>query len=165
MLSAWAQIIIFVAAALVANIIIYLFNYYKYNNPYYIKSPLLPPGVIIGIIWLVIFGFFGYAHYLVYKETEKWTVANIAIIVVAVFCLFYLMIVYYRPEYTKFFNCLSLIFAFTLGILVFNESENAFWWIIPFIAWSAYVNLADSLIIHRYESNKKLELCSGEERS
>lgn len=165
MLSAWVQIIIFVAVALVANIIIYLFNYYKYNNPYYIKSPLLPPGFIIGIIWLVIFGFFGYAHYLVYKETEKWTVANIAIIVVAVFCLFYLMIVYYRPEYTKFFNCLSLIFAFTLGILVFNESENAFWWIIPFIAWSAYVNLADSLIVHRYKANKKLELCPAEERS
>jgi len=159
MLSAWIQILIFVIAALVVNIFIYAFGYYKNHNPFYYRSPMLPPGFIIGIIWLVLFGFFGYAHYLVYKKTETFTVANIAIIVVAAFCLFYILIVYYRPEYTKFLNCLSLILAFTLGILVFNESEDAFWWLIPFIAWSAYVNLTDSLVVHRYKVNMKSDEC------
>jgi tryptophan-rich sensory protein len=159
MWSAWIQILIFVVAALVTNGLIYFFGYYKNKNPFYYRSPMLPPGFIIGIIWLIIFGFFGYAHYLVYKKTETFTVANIAIIVVAVFCLFYLLAVYYRPEYTKFLNCASLIVAFTLGILVFNESEEAFYWLIPFIAWSAYVNLADSLIVHRYSVNTKSDEC------
>lgn len=165
MLPAWAQILLFIAVALVANAFIYFMRYYSWNNPYYVKSPLLPPGFIIGIIWVVLFGFFGYSHYLVFKETGTWTVANIAIILVAVFCLFYLTIVYYRPEYTKFLNCASLILAFTLSILVFNESEAAFWWLIPFVAWSAYVNLADSLILHRYSPNKQLELCPEVKRS
>jgi tryptophan-rich sensory protein len=146
MLSAWVQILIFVAAAVIVNGIIYLIGW---KNMYRgCRGKLIPPGWIIAIIWTVLFGFFGYAHYLVFKKNnQRWTVANIAIIVVAVFCLSYTWIIYMFPAFTKFMNVLSLIVAFVLGILVFNENEEAFWWLLPFIAWSAYVNLAESLIL------------------
>lgn len=142
MLDAWIQILIFVAAALVANLLLFI---YGWRGGYsYTKSPLLPPGWMIGLIWMVLFGFFGYAHYLVYKKSG-FCVASIAIIVVALFCLLYTLIIYYKPEYMKLLNMLSLILAFTLGIIVFAENEDAFWWLIPLIVWSSYVNLSDSV--------------------
>lgn len=143
MLAAWIQILIFVVVALVANLFILIFGWGGGVKSY--KSPLLPPGWLIGIVWVVLFGFFGYAHYLLYKESG-FSVASIAIIVVAVFCLVYTLVAYRKPQYMRLMNMFSLILAFTLGILVFAENEDAFWWILPLIVWTSYINLIDCVI-------------------
>jgi tryptophan-rich sensory protein len=144
MWSDWTQIIIFALVAIIFNII---GSDYGKSNPYYKRSPGLPSGWFIGIVWVVIFGLLGYAHFLVYKEEETFTIASIAIILTALFCVSYTFIVRYRPEYIHFLNVISLIIAFTLGLLVLRESETAFWYVLPLIVWVAYVNMLDSLVI------------------
>jgi tryptophan-rich sensory protein len=151
MWSAWVQIVIFVVVALLANALWYFVGVYKSSKGVWCKGSLIPPGYIIGIVWTVIFGALGYAHYLTYREGNDgeggFTVASIAILVVALFCLLYGVAVYYLPEYIKLLNVTSLVLAFTLGILVINESEAAFWYVLPLIVWSAYVNMAESLVV------------------
>ena len=60
------SILIPVITAIIMNGIIYMFGINKQDNKSII-NPLLPPGYIIGSIWIIIFGLLGYVHYLLYK--------------------------------------------------------------------------------------------------
>lgn len=154
MWAAWIQVLIFVLAAVLVNGLLYFVGWrFKMarNMIGWCRSSLIPPGYFIAVVWVVLFGLLGYAHYLTYKEGDSgnggFTTASIVILVVAAFCLLYTWAVYKFPMYSKFFNVVSLIMAFTLGILVLQESEEAFWFVLPLIVWSAYINIADSLVL------------------
>jgi benzodiazapine receptor len=143
-------VIIYVGVCIISNIVLWkgfsTSNSFKHN-------PLLPPGWMIGVIWTIIFGFFGYAQYLVMKEMGKWSIGSIAIIVAAVFCLLYPILIYIGArgdslkyeKYARLINLLALIVGFTLAILVIRESEEAFLFLLPLLVWVSYVNFADSI--------------------
>ena len=146
-------VIIYVGICLISNLL--LWRSFSHNNSFKYNS-LLPPGWMIGLIWTIIFGFLGYAQYLVMKDNNKWTLGSIAIIVVAVFCLLYPVLIYLGArgdpdkyeKYARLINLLALILAFVLGLLVIRESEGAFLFLLPLIVWASYVNLADSIYMN-----------------
>ena len=161
--SAWSQILLFVGICLIVNIVSWYFRMWNTKGMEYSKyghNKLLPPGFLIGLIWPVIFGFFGYAHYLTYSANKSkehpngnHSVASVSIIVYAVYCLLYPFLVNnYAPGFehrARILNFFALIFAFIVGILVLQKSQTAFYYIIPVIVWTGYVNLADYIYINQ----------------
>lgn len=143
-LDAWIQIAIFVGAAILVNIFIYVFGYVKTTMYAKIKSnKWFPPGIIVGLIWIIIFGFLGYSHYLVWKEVGGVSVASVAIIVFAVYALFYPIIAFGRERRAKFMDFFALILAFVVALLVIEKSVNAFYYLIPLLVWASFVNLLE----------------------
>jgi tryptophan-rich sensory protein len=151
-------VVIYVLVCIGGNIVLWRDAMMKHNDNYnsFKRNPLLPRGWMIGVIWIIIFGFLGYSQYLVMKENDGWSVASVAIIVAAVFCLLYPVFIYIgargdpvkSEKYARVINLLSLIVAFVLGLLVIRESDSAFWFILPLLVWASYVNFADSIYIN-----------------
>jgi tryptophan-rich sensory protein len=145
--TAWGQIITFAVVALILNFVWFAFRWGSMRNTSYKRNPMIPPGWIIAIVWTVLFGFFGYAHWLVRKANKgKVSLGSVAIIVVAVWCLLYPLFIWMAGTgYSRTVNLFSLLVSFALGVIVFNESELAFYYLLPFIAWGAYICFADSV--------------------
>ena len=113
------------------------------NNQYF---KLLPPGYVIGIIWTIIFGLLGYAHYLMYKLKDRINIGSVSIILVIIFCLLYPVITSLKFKYGLLLNLITLIISFVLGFIIILQSKYIFLYIIPLIVWASYVNVVDTLI-------------------
>lgn len=171
MWNPWVFIAIFIVICLAGNIILWRTNLMgKTPETSFVRNRLLPPGWAIGAIWVIIFGFLGYSMYLLIKHNKEeseflygdegsgFSVASIAIIVVAVFCLLYPVFIYIgargdpikSERYAKIVNFIALILAFVLGLLVIREDESAFWFVLPLIVWASYVNFVSSLYDNKF---------------
>ncbi len=143
------HVLVPIILALLMNGIIYTFKLNANNTMTKkdnIYKKLLPPGYIIGTIWIIIFGLLGYTHYLIYKDNEnKITITSLFIIFVILFCLAYPLITGLKVKTGLLLNLISLILAFTLGITIILQSKFAFLFIIPLIVWSSFVNIVDTL--------------------
>jgi hypothetical protein len=42
-------------------------------------------------------------------------------------------------------NLITLIFAFSIGLIVIVESKPAFYYLIPLLLWASYVNYVDAM--------------------
>jgi len=146
------HVLIPVLLALSINSILYLFGINKISeqrkkqtqNSIYFK--LFPPGYVIGIIWTIIFGLLGYAHYLLYKLNNRINVGSVSIVLVIIFCLLYPFITSLDFKYGLLLNLITLIISFVLGIIIILESKYIFLYVIPLIVWASYVNIVDTLI-------------------
>jgi len=134
------SILIPVITAIMMNGIIYTFGIIKKNKS--IRNPLIPPGYVIGTIWIIIFGLLGYVHYLLYKLKNGISFTSIFLIFVFLFCISYPLITGFKEKSGLLLNLITLILAFILGMLVIIESKYIFLYIIPLILWAAYVNIA-----------------------
>lgn len=107
------------------------------NNPY------LPPGYIIGIIWIIIFGLLGYVYYLLFSKSHILTVGTISIILMVFFCLLYPFLTrgFHNELVSDILNKLTFLFSIIVGIIVYIENKTAFIYVIPLILWSFYVNV------------------------
>ena len=123
------HVLIPVLLALSINSILYLFGINKISeqrkketeNSEYFK--LFPPGYVIGIIWIIIFGLLGYAHYLLYKLKDRINIGSVSIIFVIIFCLLYPFITSLKFKYGLLLNLITLIISFVLGIIIILESK------------------------------------------
>jgi tryptophan-rich sensory protein len=102
-------------------------------------NPLIPPGYVIAVIWTVLFGLMGYTHFLLKNANS---LASWGIVVLIVFCLLYPLITGLRVKSGLLMNLASLILSFGVALLVIQESVYAFYWLIPLLAWTIYVNAA-----------------------
>ncbi len=165
-MEAWVVILIGVSIAIVANIIYYATGVYslgKGKPGMYGRNKLLPPGFMIGLIWVGVFASLSYAFYLAYTgdpyvgktEPDKWNAANIAIIVVASYCLLYpFLSTVMNQRYEVVLNLLALLMAAVLAIIVVEQCVAAFWYVLPLLAWCSYVVFADVIqytsVIQKY---------------
>ena len=133
------NILIPVLAAVMMNGIIYTFGINKQNNKQN-TNPLLPPGYIIGTIWIIILGLLGYVHYLLYKLKNGITFTSLFLVFVVLFCILYPLITGLKEKSGLLLNLITLILAFILGILVIIESKYIFIYVLPLIIWAIYVN-------------------------
>jgi len=140
------NIFIPIILALLLNFIIFSLqwnNSEKYYNPY------LPKGYIIGIIWTLIFGLLGAAHYiLIFYNKNKSSLASSSIIFLIAFCLAYPFLTN-GLKYNKISNILNfvtLVLSIIVSIIVFRKSIYAFYFLIPILIWSLYVNYATIII-------------------
>lgn len=108
------------------------------------RSPLLPPGWAIGMIWLVLFGLLGNVFY----ENR-----NVVVVCAALLLLFIYSLLY--PVYTnglqqtrvaKVANTTTLIMVSVVTILVlFIGVKRSALYLLPWLAWASYVNISDAL--------------------
>jgi tryptophan-rich sensory protein len=156
MLEPFFYILIFALSAVIFNILYYVLGIYGHGKKHtiYKHNKFLPPGFLIGIIWIVVFGSLGYSWYLSFVGDPEllhneefprgWSQAPILTIVVAAYCLLYPFIAnYVHEKYIPLLNFIGLIMAYALGIVVIQEYVAAFWYVLPLIVWTTYVCFAD----------------------
>jgi tryptophan-rich sensory protein len=138
------HILIPVLAAIIMNGIIYTFGINKYSEKTEKNkiNPYIPPGYIVGSIWVIILGLLGYLHYLIYKKYEAITFTSLLIIFVILFCISYPLITGLKVKTGLLFNLITLILAFILALFVISESKIMFIYLIPLLVWASYVNIA-----------------------
>jgi len=136
------HVIIPVITSIIINGIIYSQGWKK-NSQKNIKNPLIPPGYIIGFIWIFIFTLLGYAHYLLYKLKEGFSLASISIILLFIFCMAYPFLTSgFKEKKGLILNLITLILAFIVSLIVIVQSINIFLYFIPLLLWASYVNFA-----------------------
>jgi tryptophan-rich sensory protein len=167
-MEAWLVILIFVAVCTAVNIIMYAIGYYGHGKRgMYARNKYLPPGGLIGLVWIGIFASLGYSFFLAYSgdpypgktEPAKWTAATIAIVVVCSYCLLYPFLTKFMHErYIVLLNLIALLMAAALSIIVVNECVAAFWYTLPLLVWCSYVVFSDIMqynsVIEKYGLNK-----------
>lgn len=127
------HIFIPIILASVINFYIYTMGWNNNNE----KSKWLPPGYIIGIVWIIILGLLGYIHFLMYPSIQSW------IIVFAIsYCLAYPFLTSgLKDTNSKIYNIIALIIAIIVFISVFYKNKLTSLLTIPFLVWTLYVNI------------------------
>ena len=131
--------------AIIVNSIIYSFginNQVEKSKEY---NKLLPPGYIIGFIWIIIFGLLGYAHYLIYMLKNGVSFASLSIVFMLLFSISYPFLTGLKFKSGLILNLITLILSFILGIIIIIESKYIFLYIIPLLLWASYVNIVDTI--------------------
>jgi len=131
-----------ILAALVMNGIIFSqgWKIAKYKNP----NPYIPPGGIVGLIWITLFGLLGYVHYRLYSENKnRSTAASIAIVLFILYSLAYPIITTFssNPNAFSVLNLGALLFAAATTGLVYQENVALVPYMAPLMVWTSYVNL------------------------
>jgi tryptophan-rich sensory protein len=162
MLSAFVQILLFVVAALVVNGFVYYYGWAKTgSSPVWklYQNRLVPPGFAIGVFWIAIFGFLGYAHYLLVKNNDgNITVGSMAIIVYGIFALSYPLLTWGALERNAYVvNYLGVVLGFVVALIVISEFTDAFFYLLPLLIWVSYVVLSDSIMHRNYMVRQSLK--------
>ena len=127
------HIFIPIILACVINFYIYTMGWNNNNN----NTEGLPPGYVIGTIWIVILGLLGYIHFLMYPSIQSW------IIVFAIsYCLAYPFLTSgLKDTNSKIYNIIALIIAIIVFISVFYKNKLTSLLSFPFLVWTLYVNI------------------------
>jgi len=131
-----------VLLAIIINATIYLLGWNSKNN----KNKLLPPGWMIGTIWIIIFGFLGMFLQIAIKSKDYVTIMLLSILILI--CLAY-------PFYTNGlkrnaqsvkYDFIILIYILVMTSIIFykNRDKNIVY-MLPIIIWVSYVNIVDFL--------------------
>jgi translocator protein len=129
-----------IVAAVLMNVGIYMTRIGRNRDQK--VSKLLPPGWVIGMIWILLFGLLGYIFYL-HKST--WWIASM-IVVFFLYCLLYPVYtngLNGRSDVAKLANLGTLVFAFTLTVCIASKSRKSSLYMIPILLWASYVNVVD----------------------
>ena len=88
------------------------------------KNPYLPPGYVVGAIWVVLFGLLGYAHYRFSHTAKPTPLASPAIAATILFCLAYpiLTSALRDPRVSRALNTATLVIACATTAVCLYES-------------------------------------------
>lgn len=134
-------------------IIAFLINTNMYRNesmPIDIKY--LPPGYIIGIVWIILLGLMGYVLYLLTSKYKIKSLKNslyinfnyriFLILFLIILCIMYPYLTsLYDERFMKNYNYLSLIIALYVFYELSRVSYEISKYLIPLILWLGYVSL------------------------
>ena len=136
MFSKYSLIFLFSFLAIAINTMIYnkqIVNYKPQTSKY------LPPGYIIGSIWVFLFGILGYILYRLHHYTSF---ASISIYIFILFSVLYPFITKLSPgSLSDIFNKIALILAYMVCYLVYSENRGLTNYLLPLFCWITYVNL------------------------
>jgi len=142
------EVVGFIGLALGMNAVVYGLGWNQESrNRVYSKQEkevmaLLPPGYVIGGVWMFLFGLFGYVHYLLYVMQHKISTACVLVELLVLFCLLYPVLTSLQDSsLTRVLNLLSLVFGFIVGLVVITVSVDAFWYLVPYLLWTFYVSI------------------------
>ena len=105
------------------------------------KLKFLPPGYVIGIIWVLIFALLGYSNYLTYNVTNSINFGNVAIGILILYSLAYPLITGLKPENSDLYNIIALILSFSCALIISLFSKYILLYLIPLLVWVSYVNI------------------------
>jgi len=138
-----------VVLAIIVNAIIYIKGWQSSNEATNAttnnRNPLLPPGPIIGTIWIIIFAFLGYASYIA-NQTRQ-TTTSIFITIIIIWCLAYPFLTNgLNQSPGRILNTITLILAAILSIVsTASQMPQTTYLLIPLFTWASYVNIADAI--------------------
>lgn len=129
----WVHVVIPIVAAIVVNACIFLLKWNENST----RNPLLPPGYIIGLVWIIIFGILGLLHYKLYP---LYFYASWAVVSLIMFCLLYPFMTagLSNSKWSKILNLMTLVFSFIVAIIV---PRSYVLYMLPIILWASYVNV------------------------
>lgn len=108
------------------------------------RSRLLPPGWVVGTIWIILFGILGYIFYLYRMDP----VVAISIVILFVSCLLYPFYTrkFYSEKASKIGNTTTLILAFLVTIILAARAKQHQHILLmaPLLTWASYVNYTDN---------------------
>lgn len=139
--QALLYVLVPVLAAILLNLAVYASGWAKMEER---QNPLLPPGWVIGLVWIVLLGLLGYALFL--AVTAKDAVSIWAIVVLLLVCVLY-------PLFTgrgtkrdaRIANTVALIVAFAVAVLLANRLPGTLPFLAPLLLWVSWVNVADAV--------------------
>ena len=136
MFSKYHLIFLFSFLAIMINSIIYANgSLYSKKN----KSKYIPPGYIVGSIWILLFGILGYILYRLHHYTS---VASISIYVFILFSVLYPFITKLSPgSLSDICNKIAFVLASMVCYLVYSENPGLTIYLLPLLCWITYVNL------------------------
>jgi hypothetical protein len=118
-------------------------NLHWYNKQFVNYNPqtskYLPPGYIVGSIWVLLFGILGY---IIYRLQNYTSVASISIYGFILFSVLYPFITKLSPgSLSDMFNKFALVLAYMVCYLVYSENPGLTNYLLPLFCWITYVNL------------------------
>ena len=143
------HLVIPVVIALILNYVIFI---KKWDDNK--KNSLLPSAPYIGIIWLCILVSLGQAHYLLFKKNNV-TFASLYLIGVIIYCISYPIVTQLDKKKGAMMNVIALIITAILMLVVYEESTEAFLYVIPLFAWISFVNYSDAIVCSGYYEKDK----------
>ncbi len=147
--------LIYIFIPIVLSFIINIFIFRK-KNKNLIKSrnlKYLPPGPIIGIVWIILLGLLGYIYSLIDIKNKSMNKQKILLILLTLFCLSYSVLTANSTiRFSKNYNYLTLIFVLTVYYSIYIKYSKISYYLIPLLCWVLYVNiitvLDDIKVIH-----------------
>lgn len=131
-----------IIASLVMNVFIYtVFKKSSQQSSNEQSRKFLPPGYVIGIVWIVILGILGYVNYMLHMQKDFVSLALVVCIILA--CLAYPIYTRNFQELVKVGNSANLIFAFSCTVIIAMRSVNVIPYMIPLLLWNSYVLVTD----------------------
>ena len=136
MFSKYSLIFLFSFLAILINTMIYKKQIVNYNPQ---TSKYLPPGYIVGSIWVLLFGILGYILYRLHNYSSF---ASISIYTFILFSVLYPFITKLSPgSLSDMFNKFALVLAYMVCYLVYSENHGLTIYLLPLFCWITYVNL------------------------
>ena len=136
MLSKYLLIFLFSFLAIMINVIIYSNNWLN-TKPQI--SKYLPPGYIVGSIWVLLFGILGY---ILFRLHHYSSFASISIYIFVLFSVLYPFITKLSPgSLSDMFNKIAFLLACTVCFLVYSENSGLVIYLLPLFSWITYVNI------------------------
>ena len=127
----YIHILVPIILAIVLNFYIYTQGWNNDNE----KNSKLPPGYIIGSIWIIILGLLGYIHFLLYPSVYSWF-----IVLTILYCLSYPFLTSgLQDTDNSIYNLIALLLAIIVTIIMYYKSNIIY--AIPFLLWTFYVNI------------------------
>ena len=99
----------------------YVFSFFKPSPP---SNKYIPPGYVVGFIWVFLFGLLGYVHYLLYSNNKF--VASWSIVFLLCFCIGYPFFTngFKNKRVSKMLDVGSLILSLIVSMIVLYYSSS-----------------------------------------
>jgi tryptophan-rich sensory protein len=128
--------------ALTMNLVIYMRGWNAGGDR--IRTPGLPPGWIIGSVWVVLLGLLGYATYLAFVQKERVLVALLVVLMAQ--CITYpLYTGGLRKQSANVGNVGALINGFVVALVAARRVPCAVPYLVPLLVWASYVNVVTAV--------------------
>ena len=106
------------------------------------KLKYLPPGSVIGTVWIILLGLLGYIYSLIDNKDKSMNTQKILIILLTIFCLSYSVLTANSTiRFSKNYNYLTLIFVLTVYYSLYTKYPKISYYLIPLLCWVLYVNI------------------------
>lgn len=137
--------LVYIIIPIILSFIINIFIFRK-NTNYLIKPKkklkYLPPGSVIGTVWIILLGLLGYVYALLENNNKSMNTQKILIILLTIFCLSYSILTAKSTlRFSKNYNYLTLIFVITVYYSIYTKYPKISYYLIPLLCWVLYVNI------------------------
>lgn len=108
------------------------------------KNPYIPPGGIVGAIWMILFALLGYVHFQLYSQNgNQFSSACIVLILFFLYSLAYPILTSLSSDTSVFstLNIGALLLAAIATAFVWQEDSALLPYMVPLMLWTGYVNI------------------------